>query len=276
MIKKQKKIECTVGILTYNSGKTIGRCLESVKDFAEIILIDGGSSDETIKIGQDYGCRVVSQSNPGQPIKNFSKERNLGLKGASNYWFFYIDSDEIATPELVEDIRRITSEKEPEFLIYEVQYKLTNPDFSVQYTSFKPRYQKRFFNKRTGAYFIKEVHERITFDEEKYSVGRLESCWLVPLDTQLKFKEYKKKVDHRLPKTTQKWTSRNPFLFLYKAILPEIISFIKQVIRMIVLRIREPWNTIAPFRYEIYRLYTPLFMIGSFTKRYFKLILTKH
>lgn len=272
---KNNKIPCTVCVLTYNSEKTLQKCLESLQRFDEIILVDGGSTDKTREIGTSYGARIVSQSNPGHPIEDFSKERNIGLKAASNYWFFYIDSDEVATPELESDIARIVAKKEPKHLMYNVQYKLTSPDYSVQYVSFKPRYQIRFFNKKSGAYFIKEVHERITFNTDQYSVGRLESSWLVPLDTQLQFSEYRKKVEHRIPKITKKWNSKNPVTFILKALFPQVISFFKQILRMLILRIREPWAKIVPLRYELYRLYTPLFMICSFTKRYVTLVLDR-
>ena len=40
-----EKINCSVGILTFNSEETLLKCLESVSDFSEIIICDGGNTD---------------------------------------------------------------------------------------------------------------------------------------------------------------------------------------------------------------------------------------
>ena len=48
-------------MLTYNSEKTLRRALESVKDFDDIILCDGDSTDQTHAIAAEYGARVVRQ-----------------------------------------------------------------------------------------------------------------------------------------------------------------------------------------------------------------------
>jgi glycosyltransferase involved in cell wall biosynthesis len=51
-----EKIRCSVGILTYNSGKNLRRALESVKNFSNIIIADGGSTDDTLQIAAEYGA----------------------------------------------------------------------------------------------------------------------------------------------------------------------------------------------------------------------------
>jgi len=173
------KILCSVQILTLNSGKTLKRCLESVKDFAEIIICDGNSTDNTLDIAKEYGCKVVKQEETEKKnikIKNFSRVRNKCLKAATYDWFFYIDSDDMASPELVEEIRNIVKRNKPPY-IYEVPVKVILNGRVVEHYSSYPGRERRFFNRKTNAYFIKPVHERIEFDSEKYEVGRLKSCW---------------------------------------------------------------------------------------------------
>tara|TARA_Y100001935_G_scaffold253378_1_gene259446 strand:+ start:1046 stop:1237 length:192 start_codon:yes stop_codon:yes gene_type:complete len=56
-----KKIDCTVGILTYNCGDVLKNALESVSFCSEIIICDGGSTDNTLSVAEEYGCRVIKQ-----------------------------------------------------------------------------------------------------------------------------------------------------------------------------------------------------------------------
>jgi len=93
----------SVLVLTLNSSATIGRAIESVRDFDEIVVVDGGSSD---------GTREIASSHPGvrlleNPFAGFSEQRNFGLGKVSCRWCLALDSDEAATPELAEELRRI-------------------------------------------------------------------------------------------------------------------------------------------------------------------------
>ncbi len=91
----------SVLIITKNDGDVIGDCIKSVKKLAdEIIVVDGGSEDESVEISEKLGAKVVSN-----PFKDFSDQRNLALSLAKNDWIFYIDSDERATPEFTKNLK---------------------------------------------------------------------------------------------------------------------------------------------------------------------------
>jgi glycosyltransferase involved in cell wall biosynthesis len=177
-----EKIPCTVGILTFNSGKTLERALESVKDFADILVCDGGSTDETLAIASHYGARVIRQNpafqNSGGALTDYAGVRNQCLDSAQFDWFFYIDSDEEATTELVENIRATVAESAPAHLVYNISPRILLKGRRIEYSSNYPGWQKRFFNRKTGARFRKAVHERIDYDEQAYPVGTLRGHWL--------------------------------------------------------------------------------------------------
>jgi ADP-heptose:LPS heptosyltransferase len=81
-------------ILTKNSGKKIEKCLASLKGWAdEIILVDGGSTDNTIDIAGRFGARVYTHPFSG----SFAGERNFGTDKAAGDWVLQLDSDEIIT-----------------------------------------------------------------------------------------------------------------------------------------------------------------------------------
>lgn len=266
----EDKIKCSIGVLTFNSEEYLERCLKSVKDFDEIVIADGGSTDKTLEIAKKYNCKIIQQSNPGNPIEDFSVERNRMLDAALYDWFFYLDSDEIMSEELSDDIRKVVDKKNIEFLVYRVRYQLVSEDLGTRYRSFKNYYQTRFFNKKSGARFIKKMHEKISFGS-KHKVGVVEGSWLVPLDTQLDFKVYKIKVQYRLGVMVENSTIKNPFIFFRKAVFEPAKNIVKQLIKMFYLRIRYKKSEIVPFKYEFYRLYSQFVFIGKIWKKYLKL-----
>lgn len=92
----EKKI--SVVINTYNAEKHLKEVLESVKDFDEILVCDMESTDSTLEIAKDFGCRIVTfprgHYSIAEPARNFAKEQ------AKYEWIFSVDADEIVTPEL--------------------------------------------------------------------------------------------------------------------------------------------------------------------------------
>lgn len=107
------KIPCSISILTFNSGATLRRCLDSVREFDDIVVCDGGSTDDTVSIANDYGCRIIYQDqcfkNPNNTIADFSGVRNQQLDAARFDWFMFIDSDEYISEGLVEEIREVVA-----------------------------------------------------------------------------------------------------------------------------------------------------------------------
>ena len=274
-MKKNNCISCSVGILTYNSSKTLKRCIESLRGFCEIVIADGGSTDATLDIAREYGCTIIAQSRQGQPIDDFSLERNRMLDAATYDWFFYLDSDEVISVELKEEMRAICEEKDPHFLVYRVPYQLTSEDLRAKYRSFKTYYQQRFFNRRSGARFTRKMHEKIAFDEKKYAVGAVEGHWYVPLDVQLDFFVYRDKVQHRIGIMASAWEPEGFADFFRKALREPAKNAAKQLIRMIYLSTRYRRSEIVPLRYEFFRLYSHVVAMERFVKRYLQHIRTK-
>jgi ADP-heptose:LPS heptosyltransferase len=83
-------------VLAHNSEKKIAKCLESLKGWAdEIIIVDGESTDSTARIAESFGAKVYSHKFLGA----FSAERNFGSDKAKSEWVLQLDSDEIVSAE---------------------------------------------------------------------------------------------------------------------------------------------------------------------------------
>lgn len=92
----------------YNSEKYLSECIESILNirysYFELLLIDDGSSDDSLSIcnqyaKQDNRIRVFSKENGG-----VSSARNLGLDNAIGDWIVFIDSDDYVLPSFLDEV----------------------------------------------------------------------------------------------------------------------------------------------------------------------------
>lgn len=89
-------------ILTQNNQAVLPRLLRQLAWCDQIIVIDDQSTDNTVKLAKQFGARVFSR-----PLRhNFATQRNFGLRHVTTDWILFVDSDEIVTPALAEEIRR--------------------------------------------------------------------------------------------------------------------------------------------------------------------------
>jgi len=90
-IKLLKSPTLSVCMIAKNEEKFIGKCLESIKDIAnEIIVVDTGSDDKTKEIASSYGAKIIDY----KWEDDFSKARNVYVENAAKDWIFAIDADE--------------------------------------------------------------------------------------------------------------------------------------------------------------------------------------
>lgn len=91
-----RESKITAALITKNEERNIKKCIESVKDWAnEIIVVDGYSTDRTVKIAEELGARVIKHRFEG----DFSKERNIANENATGDWVLHLDADERVTAE---------------------------------------------------------------------------------------------------------------------------------------------------------------------------------
>lgn len=96
-----KHYSLSVTIITLNEADRVERCLESVKDLAdEIIVYDSGSTDNTLEIVKRYTDQIWETDWPGYGI-----QKQRALEQASCDWVLAIDADEALDEELQASVR---------------------------------------------------------------------------------------------------------------------------------------------------------------------------
>ena len=87
-------------VITKNSGKTLKKCLESLFQVAdEMIIVDSGSTDDTLRIAETYSCKVLNTTWLG-----YGLTKNIGHEAALGTYVLSLDSDEELSSSLVAEI----------------------------------------------------------------------------------------------------------------------------------------------------------------------------
>ena len=89
-------------VIARNESANIAECIKSMQDIAdEIIILDGGSTDDTVKIAEGFGARVVHHPE----WEGYGKQRQKLQNYATCDWCLWLDADERLTDELRHEIR---------------------------------------------------------------------------------------------------------------------------------------------------------------------------
>lgn len=90
-----KQLQISVVIPAHNAKAYIQRTLQSVlaqsRSADEIIVVDDGSTDDTVRIVENFGDRIKLIS---QPAKGASAARNTGVRAATGNWIAFLDADD--------------------------------------------------------------------------------------------------------------------------------------------------------------------------------------
>lgn len=147
-------------IITLNEEKNIKRCLESLNEIVEeILIVDSGSTDRTHAIVQEYRkVRLIVTEWLG-----YSKTKNYGNEQARNEWILSLDADECLSEELKKSLIELKNSGIKERVVYEMN-RLTNYCGQwIKYAGWYPDKKVRLFP-RNGAFWEGDfVHETLKF-----------------------------------------------------------------------------------------------------------------
>jgi len=145
----------TVTIITKNEAAHIGAAIDSASWADEIIVVDSGSSDDTVALAAAKGVRVESRTWTG-----WVDQKNFAASLAANDWIFSLDADERVTPALAQEIKGVLSTDPPN-----AAYKVPRVTFHlgrwIRTTDFYPDFQTRLYDRRAARWDGRYVHESV-------------------------------------------------------------------------------------------------------------------
>ncbi|MFF2908267.1 glycosyltransferase [Paenibacillus sp. NPDC057934] len=146
-------------MIVKNEEKNIEHCLASARPFVdEMIVVDTGSTDQTIQLCQSAGAQVYSF----EWNNHFAEARNYSLEQATSDWILWMDADEVLDVSAAGNWKeRLTAGNEPLFNVRLVNYIGETPDpnetFHIAHT--------RLFRNGIGLRFLYPIHETLNVEE---------------------------------------------------------------------------------------------------------------
>jgi glycosyltransferase involved in cell wall biosynthesis len=148
-------VKLTVTVITLNEADHIEAALSSVQWADEIVVVDSGSTDDTVARARPLATRVEVRPWPG-----YGAQKNAAAALASHDWILSLDADERVSPALAAEIRA-TLAAQPAvggFRIPRVTFYLGR---WLRSTDWYPDYQLRLYDRRAGRWSQRAVHESV-------------------------------------------------------------------------------------------------------------------
>lgn len=147
-------------IIAFNEERRIASTINSLDGVAdEIIVVDSFSSDSTVEIARQMGCRVEQRQFAG-----FGAQRQYATSLTSNRYVLFIDADEVLSPALRE--RLIELKKKPfEHRVYSFSRLNFFCDSPIKHCGWYPDRQVRLFDKRYATWNFHDINERVIFPD---------------------------------------------------------------------------------------------------------------
>jgi glycosyltransferase involved in cell wall biosynthesis len=148
------KLPLTVAIITLNAGAQVGPLLESVGFAREVLVVDSGSSDDTLETCRRHGARIEAREWLG-----FGRQKQLAVSLASHDWVLCLDADERVTPELQAAIRAALAS--PRYKAYRMARRNRFLGRWLSHGEGYPDWSLRLFHRAHASWSNDDVHEAV-------------------------------------------------------------------------------------------------------------------
>jgi len=217
-----QKPKISVAIATFNEEENIVDCIESLRNFAdEVVIVDGSSTDRTHELAVQLGAKVVKTTNKAM----FHINKNMAIDACRGAWIFLLDADERMTPQLSQEIKAKIAQnpKENGFWVNRRNW------FLGGYLTKGGAYPDpviRLFRRGKGRLPEESVHEQVKING---GVGHLKNDLLHIADPS--FSRYLTRADRYTSQTAQELRSKNPgrgvTAVIYHMIIKPINTFLQ-------------------------------------------------
>jgi glycosyltransferase involved in cell wall biosynthesis len=141
---------------TYNCAKTVRATLESVRWAEEVLVVDSFSTDQTLQICREFGARIIQHE-----YINSAKQKNWAIGQCTHGWVLQIDSDEVLSPELADEMQRAVATAPEEVDAFRIPRRNYMLGRWLRHGGVYPDYQIRLIRRDRGRWREREVHAHI-------------------------------------------------------------------------------------------------------------------
>jgi glycosyltransferase involved in cell wall biosynthesis len=154
------RLPVTVIIPTLNEGDQIGQSVADLGWADEVIVVDGGSTDETVSAAKAAGAYILVVE--GLTI---AAQRNAGIEMARNRWILALDADERVTPQLRAELGQVVAGSNPTHAAYRMKFRNHYLGRELEHGPWGRDWHVRLFT-RERRYVSSRVHEHLeTIDD---------------------------------------------------------------------------------------------------------------
>jgi glycosyltransferase involved in cell wall biosynthesis len=153
----------SVTILARNSQQHLREVLSALRSFDEVLLYDTGSTDETLTIAKEFSNVVIRS----EKFVGFGPTHNLATEAAKNDWILSADSDEVVTPEMLNQIQNLSLD--PKTVYSFPRHNYFNGKF-IKWCGWYPDRVVRLYHRKITKFSSYEVHEGVITEHMKVAL----------------------------------------------------------------------------------------------------------
>ena len=150
----------TVIILVKNGERKLREVLDSTRDFSEVILVDTGSTDTTLEIARQFpNVRIFEKEFIG-----FGPLRNFAATLASHDWILALDSDEVLSSSLQQEILTLPLDRHTAYAL--LFHNFFNKKH-IRTAGWHPERHVRLYHREQCSFSESQVHEKVETKDVK-------------------------------------------------------------------------------------------------------------
>jgi len=214
-------IPVSIVIITKNEGTAIGACITRAKKITDdIVIIDNGSTDNTLTIAAEHACRIYKK-----PWQGYGANKNIGNELAKYNWVLSIDADEIPDDKLIKSLHNISFDDGN--VVYDIKFRSYYGTQPVRFGNWGRDHHIRLFNRKHIKWTETIVHESLVlndFTTIKKLKGRLHHY------TTKDIEEYNQKCNYYAKLCAEKYLKAGRRSSILKRKMSSVFGFIKSYI----------------------------------------------
>jgi len=161
VVNMANKSKVSAVIITLNNSDTLEATLKALNWCDEIVVVDSGSTDSTKDICLTYSCKFSFH-----PFDGYGEQKQYAVSLAENDWILSIDSDEVVSEALQEELKSIFAQDQIQYAGFSIIISLVFMGKIFRYGKEANLSHLRLYNRKFGGFNDDKLHEKIILQGE--------------------------------------------------------------------------------------------------------------